>query len=134
MILLCICSGYSNLDNRDLLDKWFYSLQVYSEITFVGKNPSKYEQEDIYRMPLLLATIYESARLMPLGPLLQRCSLKHGEILLKSPKLLILYIVWNISSEAVGSLGFFGEETNWLKANLCSLHIFWLTLGTEYIR
>nr|KYP56658.1 Cytochrome P450 71A20 [Cajanus cajan] len=28
-------------------------------------------------MPLLLATIYESARLLPTGPMLQRCSLKH---------------------------------------------------------
>ncbi|KAF7824777.1 cytochrome P450 78A5-like [Senna tora] len=51
--------------------------KVYSEITFVAKNPSKYEQEDIFRMPLLLATVYESARLLPTGPLLQRCSLKH---------------------------------------------------------
>ncbi|KAI9115215.1 hypothetical protein K1719_013534 [Acacia pycnantha] len=51
--------------------------KVYSEITIVGKKPSKYEQEDIYRMPLLLATIYESARLLQIGPLLQRCSLKH---------------------------------------------------------
>ncbi|XP_054815984.1 3,9-dihydroxypterocarpan 6A-monooxygenase-like [Prosopis cineraria] len=51
--------------------------KVYLEIANVGKSPSKYEQEDIYRMPLLLATIYESARLLPSGPLLQRCSLKH---------------------------------------------------------
>lgn len=57
-------------------------LQVYSEISIVGRNPSKYEHEDVYRMPLLLATIYESARLLPTGPMLQRCSLKHGEILL----------------------------------------------------
>lgn len=47
----------------------------------VERNPSKYEHEDVYRMPLLLATIYESARLLPTGPMLQRCSLKHGEIL-----------------------------------------------------
>ncbi|MED6169347.1 hypothetical protein PIB30_020477 [Stylosanthes scabra] len=51
--------------------------KVYSEISMVGKNPSKYEQEDIYRMPLLLAAIYESARLLPTGPMLQRCSLEH---------------------------------------------------------
>ncbi|KAL4277468.1 hypothetical protein HN51_060570 [Arachis hypogaea] len=51
--------------------------KVYSEISMVGRNPSKYEQEDIYRMPLLLATIYESARLLPTGPMLQRCSLEH---------------------------------------------------------
>ncbi|MED6159707.1 hypothetical protein PIB30_044711 [Stylosanthes scabra] len=50
---------------------------VYSKISMVGKNPSKYEQEDIYRMPLLLATIYESARLLPTGPMLQTCSLEH---------------------------------------------------------
>lgn len=57
-------------------------LQVYSEISMVGRNPSKYEHEDVYRMPLLLATVYESARLLPTGPMLQRCSLKRGEILL----------------------------------------------------
>ncbi|CAJ1958751.1 unnamed protein product [Sphenostylis stenocarpa] len=51
--------------------------KVYSEIIMVGRNPSKYEHEDVYRMPLLLATIYESARLLPTGPMLQRCSLKH---------------------------------------------------------
>jgi len=54
-------------------------LQVYSEISMVGRNPSKHEQEDVYRMPLLLATIYESARLLPSGHMLQRCSIKHGE-------------------------------------------------------
>lgn len=57
-------------------------LQVYSEISIVGRNPSKYEHEDVYRMPLLLATIYESARLLPTGPMLQRCSTKQGEIFL----------------------------------------------------
>jgi len=57
-------------------------LQVYSEISMVRRNPSKFEHEDVYRMPLLLATIYESARLLPTGSMLQRCSLKHGEMLL----------------------------------------------------
>jgi hypothetical protein len=56
-------------------------LQVYSEISMVGKNPSKYEHEEVYRMPLLLATIYESARLLPTSAMLQRCSTKHGEII-----------------------------------------------------
>ncbi|KAK7322559.1 hypothetical protein VNO77_25945 [Canavalia gladiata] len=51
--------------------------KVYLEISMVGRNPSKYEHEDVYRMPLLLATVYESARLLPSGPMLQRCSLKH---------------------------------------------------------
>ncbi|KAF1894231.1 hypothetical protein Lal_00004155 [Lupinus albus] len=51
--------------------------KIYSEISMVGKNPSKFEHGDVYRMPLLLATVYESARLLPTGPMLQRCSLKH---------------------------------------------------------
>ncbi|XP_057451331.1 geranylhydroquinone 3''-hydroxylase CYP76B74-like isoform X2 [Lotus japonicus] len=51
--------------------------KVYSEISMIGRNPSKYKHEDVYRMPLLLATVYESARLLPIGPMLQRCSLKH---------------------------------------------------------
>ncbi|XP_058722138.1 cytochrome P450 81F1-like [Vicia villosa] len=50
--------------------------KVYSEISMVGRNPSKYEHEDVYRMPLLLATIYESARLLPTCSMLQRCSIK----------------------------------------------------------
>ncbi|KAK7273750.1 hypothetical protein RIF29_14813 [Crotalaria pallida] len=37
--------------HREIQDK------VYSEIIKVGRNPSKYEHEDVYRMPLLLATI-----------------------------------------------------------------------------
>lgn len=48
----------------------------------VGKKPSKYEHEDVYRMPLLLATVYESSRLLPTSAMLQRCSLKNGQILL----------------------------------------------------
>ncbi|CAK8564919.1 unnamed protein product [Lathyrus sativus] len=56
--------------NSEIQDK------VYSEISMAGRNPSKYEHEDVYRMPLLLATIYESARLLPTGPMLQRCSTK----------------------------------------------------------
>ncbi|XP_027341306.1 alpha-humulene 10-hydroxylase-like isoform X2 [Abrus precatorius] len=51
--------------------------KVYSEINMIMRNPSKYEHEDVYRMPLLLATVYESARLLPSGPMLHRCSLKH---------------------------------------------------------
>ncbi|KAK7259632.1 hypothetical protein RIF29_25244 [Crotalaria pallida] len=57
--------------HREIQDK------VYSEIIMVGRNPSKYEHEDVYRMPLLLATVYESARLLPTSPMLQRCSLKN---------------------------------------------------------
>lgn len=36
-------------------------------------------QLDIHKMVLLLATVYESARLVPPGSLIQRCSLKHGK-------------------------------------------------------
>ncbi|XP_043722707.1 protein LUTEIN DEFICIENT 5, chloroplastic-like isoform X2 [Telopea speciosissima] len=50
--------------------------KIYSEIVKVWKRSSKLELEDIYKMQFLLATVYESARLLP-GPLLQRCSLKH---------------------------------------------------------
>ncbi|GAB4827747.1 hypothetical protein Ancab_034633 [Ancistrocladus abbreviatus] len=50
---------------------------IYSEIMAVRKVSRKQKQEDIKEMPLLLATIYESARLLPTGPLLQRCSIRH---------------------------------------------------------
>lgn len=42
------------------------------------KGSDKIEADDVQRMHFLLATVYESARLLPAGPLLQRCSLKHG--------------------------------------------------------
>lgn len=38
-------------------------------------------EQNVDKMPLLLATVYESARLLPAGPLLQRCSLDHGNVL-----------------------------------------------------
>ncbi|XP_058107367.1 uncharacterized protein LOC131250953 [Magnolia sinica] len=50
--------------------------KIYSEIIMVRKS-SKPEAYDVQKMHFLLATIYESARLLPAGPLLQRCSLKH---------------------------------------------------------
>lgn len=43
------------------------------------KGSVKQEQQCVGKMLLLLATVYESARLLPAGALLQRCSLKHGE-------------------------------------------------------
>lgn len=43
------------------------------------------KEENVEKMLLLLATIYESARLLPAGPLLQRCSLKDGK---RSPSFL----------------------------------------------
>ncbi|CAA6653977.1 unnamed protein product [Spirodela intermedia] len=39
---------------------------------------------DVQKMQFLLATVFESARLLPSGPLLQRCSLKHDLNLRKS--------------------------------------------------
>ncbi|KAM1607568.1 hypothetical protein ACFX1Z_028134 [Malus domestica] len=44
----------------------------------MARNSSLEEgQLDIHKMVLLLATVYESARLVPPGSLIQRCSLKH---------------------------------------------------------
>ena len=48
------------------------------------KGAQKQKQQNVDKMLVLLATVYESARLMPAGPLLQRCSLKHGMKLLAS--------------------------------------------------
>ncbi|EOY19589.1 Cytochrome P450, putative isoform 5 [Theobroma cacao] len=52
--------------------------KIYSEIIMAQKGSGEIDQPNVEKMPLLLATVYESARLMPAGPLLQRCSLKHG--------------------------------------------------------
>uniref|UniRef100_A0A5B6YNY4 Putative 11-oxo-beta-amyrin 30-oxidase isoform X1 n=1 Tax=Davidia involucrata TaxID=16924 RepID=A0A5B6YNY4_DAVIN len=51
--------------------------KIHSEIMMVQKGSQKEDQKDVAKMLLLLATVYESARLLPAGPLLQRCSLKH---------------------------------------------------------
>ncbi|KAJ0045975.1 hypothetical protein Pint_05646 [Pistacia integerrima] len=51
--------------------------KIYEEIIMVRKGSVKQEQQSVDKMLLLLATVYESARLLPAGPLLQRCSLKH---------------------------------------------------------
>ncbi|OVA20676.1 Cytochrome P450 [Macleaya cordata] len=48
--------------------------KIYSEIMMVRKRSTKSEVQNIYEMNFLLATVYESARHLPAGPLLQRCS------------------------------------------------------------
>eukprot|EP00257_Ricinus_communis_P019690 XP_015578748.1 cytochrome P450 4X1 isoform X2 [Ricinus communis] len=55
--------------NPEIQDK------IYSEIIMVRQGSTK-DVQNVDEMPLLLATIYESARLLPAGPLLQRCSLR----------------------------------------------------------
>ncbi|XP_066391333.1 uncharacterized protein [Miscanthus floridulus] len=58
--------------------------QLHAEIVSVCNESSKLEVDDLLRMQVLLATLCESARLLPAGPLLQRCSLKHE--ILGAPK------------------------------------------------
>ncbi|OAY53340.1 cytochrome P450 734A1 [Manihot esculenta] len=55
--------------NPEIQDK------IYSEIVMVRQGSTK-DAQSVDKMVLLLATIYESARLLPPGPLLQRCSLR----------------------------------------------------------
>lgn len=52
--------------------------QLYAEVIAVQEKTSKLDSDDVQKMNLLMATVYESARLLPAGPLLQRCSLEHG--------------------------------------------------------
>ncbi|XP_068660813.1 uncharacterized protein [Aristolochia californica] len=56
--------------------------KIYSEVVAVCST-SKPEACDVQKMTFLFATVYEAARLLPAGPLLQRCSLKH-DLKLKS--------------------------------------------------
>ncbi|XP_010244425.1 PREDICTED: cytochrome P450 734A1-like [Nelumbo nucifera] len=51
--------------------------KIYSEIIMMRRESSNPELQNVDKMHFLLATVYESARLLPAGPLLQRCSLKH---------------------------------------------------------
>ncbi|KAM0866014.1 hypothetical protein ACQ4PT_042898 [Festuca glaucescens] len=57
--------------------------QLYVDIVAVCNQSSELEVDDVLRMQFLLATVCESARLLPAGPLLQRCSLQH-DLTLKS--------------------------------------------------
>ncbi|KAL9247779.1 hypothetical protein vseg_021173 [Gypsophila vaccaria] len=50
--------------------------KIYSEVVMVRRRSDKLTKLDVREMNLLLATIYESARLLSAGPLLQRCSLR----------------------------------------------------------
>lgn len=49
--------------------------KIYLEIIMARRQSDKLNKQDITELHLLLATVYESARLLPAGPLLQRCSL-----------------------------------------------------------
>ncbi|KAF6171027.1 hypothetical protein GIB67_035869 [Kingdonia uniflora] len=51
--------------------------KIHSEIIMVRQRSNESEMHDFRSMNFLLATIFESARLLPARPLLQRCSLKH---------------------------------------------------------
>ncbi|PON78176.1 Cytochrome P450, E-class, group I [Parasponia andersonii] len=50
--------------------------KIYNEINLAQKDSITPVEQKVDRMLLLLATVYESARLLPAGPLLQRCSLE----------------------------------------------------------
>ncbi|KAK2634444.1 hypothetical protein Ddye_029236 [Dipteronia dyeriana] len=50
--------------------------KIYSEIIMARNGSVKEGEIRVDKILLLLATVYESARLLPAGPLLQRCSLK----------------------------------------------------------
>ncbi|CAL9136991.1 unnamed protein product [Musa textilis] len=51
--------------------------KLYAEIIAVQEKTCKLDSDDVQKMNLLMATVYESARLLPAGPLLHRCSLEH---------------------------------------------------------
>ncbi|KAF2300855.1 hypothetical protein GH714_017840 [Hevea brasiliensis] len=74
--------------NPEIQDKalsWSYDY-IFSPFLVMGRytwrlmvrQGSTKDAQNVDKMVLLLATIYESARLLPPGPLLQRCSLKDG--------------------------------------------------------
>uniref|UniRef100_A0A0E0LP14 Cytochrome P450 n=1 Tax=Oryza punctata TaxID=4537 RepID=A0A0E0LP14_ORYPU len=53
-----------------------FQCQLHSEIVAGCHESSELKIDDVLRMKFLLATVCESARLLPAGPLLQRCSLQ----------------------------------------------------------
>lgn len=58
------------------------------------KGEQKQKRQNVDKMLVLLATVYESARLFSAGPLLQRCCLKHGMKLLVCSLNAIHYRLW----------------------------------------
>ncbi|XP_047315683.1 uncharacterized protein LOC124919481 isoform X2 [Impatiens glandulifera] len=62
--------------------------KVYSEIVNVWTNVREPMRKRISNVLFMLATLYESGRLLPAGPFLQRCALKHGAILMVPVQLL----------------------------------------------
>lgn len=63
---------------------YVFLVQIFSEIREVQQRTYKQDLYDVQKMHFLLATVYESARLLPPGPLLQRCSLDKGRFLTSS--------------------------------------------------
>lgn len=51
--------------------------KIYSEIVMAQKVGRRPDEQNNNMAPNLVAAVYESARLLPAGPLLQRCSLRH---------------------------------------------------------
>lgn len=51
--------------------------KIHSEIVMAQKVGRRPDEQNFDTIPNLLAVVYESARLLPAGPLLQRCSLGH---------------------------------------------------------
>ncbi|XP_047937742.1 cytochrome P450 4A25-like [Salvia hispanica] len=51
--------------------------KIHSEIVIDQKTGRRLDEQNFDMSPNLLAVVYESARLHPAGPLLQRCSLQH---------------------------------------------------------
>ncbi|XP_078171008.1 cytochrome P450 97B2, chloroplastic-like isoform X2 [Carex rostrata] len=50
--------------------------KIYSEVSTIHKGSHVISTDEVKKMQFLLGTVLESARIMPAGPFLQRCSLK----------------------------------------------------------
>ncbi|THU57938.1 hypothetical protein C4D60_Mb03t08880 [Musa balbisiana] len=99
--------------------------KLYSEIIEVREKTYKLDSDDVQKMNLLMATVHESARLLPAGPLLQRCSLKHDICLssgVTAPAGAILVVplqlvqmdnaIWGKDASQFNPCRFFSEATN----------------------
>ncbi len=63
-----------------------YVLQVYAEIKEVCGSNLAPSQSDVKQLHYLMASLHESARLLPTAPFLQRCSLQSGKTIQMSLK------------------------------------------------
>jgi hypothetical protein len=73
-------------DQQSYMFFFVHVLQVYAEIKEVCGSNLALSLSDVKQLHYLMASLHESARLLPTAPFLQRCSLQSGKTIQMSLK------------------------------------------------